>query len=152
MSINIWFRIICVKSSSHQGNTGVVPKTTPPLIWPSNGKIIRGPYQIFFNPTLMEGFDYVNMTNCSNLLLPVIEYLKLCCLLSMLWLWWLPTGIIFSFLDIISYFVVEFNFYWIPFDGMFMIDLFWVSTYPSEVFQLVSYWLPLFTLPMTLSP
>jgi hypothetical protein len=38
--------------------------------------------------------------------------------------------------------VVEFNFYWIHFYGMFMLDLFWVSTYPSEVFQLVSYCFP----------
>ena len=55
----------------------VVPTTTPPLIWPSNGQILRGPYQKFLNPTLMEGFDYVNMTNCSYLLLSMIEDLKL---------------------------------------------------------------------------
>ena len=75
----------------------VVPTTTPPLIWPSNGKIIRGPYQIFWILHLLEGFDYVNMTNCSYLLLPVIEDLKLCLLLSMLWIWWLATGLIYPF-------------------------------------------------------
>lgn len=35
---------------------GVVPKTTPPCIRPSNGKIIRGPYQKFWILSLMEVF------------------------------------------------------------------------------------------------
>ena len=47
-----------------------------------------------------------------------------------------------SSFDIMSSLVVEFNFYWIPFDGMFMIELFWVSTYPSKVLQLVCDCLP----------
>ena len=47
-----------------------------------------------------------------------------------------------SSFDIMSSLVVEFTFYWIPFDGMFMIELFWVSTYPPEVLQLVCDCLP----------
>ena len=38
--------------------------------------------------------------------------------------------------------MVEFTSYWTPFDCMFMINLFWVSTYTSEVFQLVCDCLP----------
>ena len=38
--------------------------------------------------------------------------------------------------------MVEFTWYWFPFDGMFMIKLCWVSTNPSKVFQLVYYCLP----------
>ena len=37
----------------------------------------------------MEGFDYVNITNYSYLLLSVIEDLNLYVLLSIFWLWWL---------------------------------------------------------------
>ena len=43
----------------------VVPTTTPAWIWPSNGKILRGPYQNFWILILMEVFGYVYMTNCS---------------------------------------------------------------------------------------
>ena len=89
----------------------------------------------------MEGFDYVNMTNCSYLFFLMIEDLKLYYLISMLWLWWLATGLIYpfqyyEFFGGLIYFLLDY------FDGMFMIDLFWVSTYPSKVFQLVSYCLP----------
>ena len=38
--------------------------------------------------------------------------------------------------------MVGFTWYWIPFDGMFIVELFWVSTYPSEAFQLVCGCLP----------
>ena len=37
----------------------------------------KGTLPNFLNPTLVEGFDYVNMTNCSYLLLPMNEDLKL---------------------------------------------------------------------------
>ena len=47
-----------------------------------------------------------------------------------------------SSFDIMSYLVVDFTYYWIPFDDMFMIELIWVFTYPSEVFQLVCHCLP----------
>ena len=42
----------------------VVPTTTFPWIWPSNGKIIRGPFQNFWILPLMEVFRHVYMTNC----------------------------------------------------------------------------------------
>ena len=48
---------------------------------------------------------------------------------------------IYSF-DIISYFLVDSTCYSIPFDGLFIVELFWVSTYPSKVFQLVCDCLP----------
>ena len=67
----------------------VVPTTTSPFIWPSNGKILSGPYQIFWVLHIWMVFGYVYMTNCSYLLLLMIEGLKLYNLLSMLWLWWL---------------------------------------------------------------
>ena len=38
--------------------------------------------------------------------------------------------------------VVELACYWIPFDGMIIIKLIWVFTYPLEVFQLVCHCLP----------
>ena len=47
-----------------------------------------------------------------------------------------------SYFDIMSYLVVDSTLYWITFDGMFMIELFWVSTYPSKVLQLVCDCLP----------
>ena len=37
----------------------------------------KGPLRILLNPALMEGFVYVNMTNYSYLLLPMIKDLKL---------------------------------------------------------------------------
>ena len=47
-----------------------------------------------------------------------------------------------SSFDIMSYLVVYFTYYWIPFDGLFMVELIWVSIYPSEVLQLVCDCLP----------
>ena len=41
-----------------------------------------------------------------------------------------------------SYLVVYYTCYLIRSDGMFMIELFWVSIYPSEVLQLVCHCLP----------
>lgn len=85
----------------------------------------------------MEDFDY--MTNCSYLLLLVIEDLKLWLslidALDLMVSYWSNI----SSYDIMSSLVVEFTFYWIPFDCMFMIDLLWVSTYPLEVFN----WFPI---------
>ena len=52
-----------------------------------------------------------------------------------------------SSFDIMSYLVVDSTLYWIPFDGMFMIGIILVSTYPSEVLQLNFLFLTLFTLP-----
>ena len=53
--------------------------------------------------------------------------------------WLLISSILF---DVINYLVVGFTCYWIPFDGMFMIELFWVSIYPLEVLHLVCDCLP----------
>ena len=47
-----------------------------------------------------------------------------------------------SSFDIISSLVVDYALYWIHFDGMFIFELIWVSTYPSKVFQLVYDYLP----------
>ena len=38
-----------------------------------------------------------------------------------------------SYFDIMSYLVVYFTYYWIPFYGMFIVELIWLFTYPSEV-------------------
>ena len=89
----------------------------------------------------MDGFDYVNVTKCSYLLLPMIEVLKLYILLLMLWFLWLVMDIIYHFWYY-EFFGGWFYFLLDYFDGMFMIELFWVSTYPSEVLQLVYDWLP----------
>ena len=43
----------------------VVPRTTPPWIWPSNGKILRVPYQKFLILNTYGGFRHVYMTNSS---------------------------------------------------------------------------------------
>ena len=127
----------------------VVPIKNLPLIWPSNGKIIRGPYQYFLNPTLIEGFDYVNMTDCSYLLLLVIEDLKLYVLLSMLWLWWLVIDLIYHF------WYYEFFGGWI----YLLLDSFWWYVHCWSLLSLYLSFrsLPsclslstLFTLPMTL--
>ena len=72
----------------------------------------------------------------------VIEDLKLYVLLSMLCLWWLVTDRTYPLFDIMSYLVVGFSCYCIPFDGMFMIKLIWVYIYPLEVFQMVYHCLP----------
>ena len=48
---------------------------------------------------------------------------------------------LFSF-DIMSYFGGWFDFYWIPFDGVFIVELIWFFTYPSEAFQMVCHCLP----------
>ena len=47
-----------------------------------------------------------------------------------------------SSFDMMIYLVVDSSFYWIPFYGMFIVELFWVSTYLSELFQLVCDYLP----------
>ena len=36
-----------------------------------------------------------------------------------------------SYFDPLIYLVVVFAYYWIPLDGMFMVELIWVFTYPS---------------------
>ena len=48
-----------------------------------------------------------------------------------------------SSFDIMSYLVVDLTCYWIPFDGMFMVELILVFTFPSEVFQVVCHCLPI---------
>jgi hypothetical protein len=47
-----------------------------------------------------------------------------------------------SSFDVTIYLVVGFSFYFIPFDGMFLVEPIWVFIYPSEVLQLVCDCLP----------
>ena len=67
----------------------------------------------------------------------MIEGLKLFYLLSMLWALMVGYWSNLSSCNIMSYLVFYSTWYWVPSDGMFMIELFWVSTYPLEVLPLV---------------
>jgi len=119
----------------------VVPTTTSPWIWPSNGKILRGPYQIFWILTLMEVLRHVYMTNFSYIYFRLLKVEGAWSFLDDLimivgdWYSWSS----FWYHQLIGGWI---RLRWIPFDGMFMVELIWFFTYPSKVFQVVYHCLP----------
>ena len=116
----------------------VVPTTSPPWIWPSNGQILRGLYQKFWILQLWRFFCYVYMTNYSYI---CFWWLKIWSCMIFYWCFSFGEWYKLSSFNIMSYLVVGFVFYRIPFDGMFIVKLIRVSTYPLEVFQLVCHYL-----------
>ena len=119
----------------------IIPTTTPPWIWPSNGKILRSPYQNIWILSLMEVFRHVYMTNYSYI---YFRWLKVWGSMIFPWcfdydVWWLILPIIFWSYELFGGCICLL---WIPFDGMFIVELIWVFTYPSKVFQVVYHCLP----------
>ena len=119
----------------------VVPATTYPWIWPSNGQILRGPYQIFWILPLMEVFRHVYMTNYSYI---HFWWLKDWGSMIFHWCfgydhWWLIFPIVFL-ISWVNWWLS--CLLWMTFDGMFIFELIWVITYPSKVFQVIYHCLP----------
>ena len=119
----------------------VLPTTTSTWIWPSNGKILRGPLQKFWILQLMEVFVHLYMTNCFYI---YFRWLKARGSMIFHWLfyydcWWFIFPILFLSHELIGGWIYLL---WISFDGIGIFYLIWVVTYPSEVFQVVYLCLP----------
>jgi hypothetical protein len=119
----------------------VVPITTCPWIWPYNGKIIRGSYQSFWILPLMEFFIHVYMTNYSYC---YFRWLKAWSSMVFPWCfeyygWWLILPIFFWYHELTGGLIFLL---WIYFDGISILELSWVTTYSSKIFQVVYHCLP----------
>ena len=101
----------------------------------------KEPLPKILNPITYGGFRHVYMTNCSYF---YFQWLKAWGFVIFHWFfdfdgWWLTLHILFWSYELID----GWNFLlWIPFDGMFIVELIWVITYPSESFQVVYPCLP----------
>ena len=78
----------------------------------------------------MEGFEYVNLTNYSYLLLLMIEDLKLYVVYRCFAFdgWLLVYFILLWYYELLGDWI---DLLLVYFDGMYMIDVIWVSSYPS---------------------
>ena len=130
-------------------NTYVVPKTTSPWIWPSNGQILRGTFQNFWIPILLEVFRHVYMTNCSYF---YFQWLKVWSYVIFHWCfdyddWWLIFPILF-FIPWVNWWLnlITLNSFWL------YVHCWTHLSYDAPLRSLLSgLHLPnLFTLPMTL--
>ena len=132
-----WLRYCCTHNNSPFNFT---------ILWED----YKGPYQNFWILHLCRVFDYLHMTNCSYLLLLVIEDLKLYYLFSKLWIWWLVIDLVYPL-----WFHKLFGGWMLLLDSFlwYVHDLSLLSLYLSFRSPPIGLWLlTLLTLPMTLSP